>query len=52
MRLPEDTTKSQSEGDDPDYARLRKWTKGIGEIIDGRIVLFEKVLNFINKDYG
>ena len=44
--------KAKARGADPDYTKLRKWTKGIGEIVDGRIVLYEKVLQFINKDYG
>ena len=37
---------------DPDYTKIRKWIKGIGEIMDGRIKMYEQVLQFVNKDYG
>ena len=36
----------------PDYTKIRKWIKGIGEIVDGRIKIYEQVLQFVNKDYG
>ena len=35
-----------------DYTKIRKWIKGIGEIRDGRIKIYEQVLQFVNKDYG
>ena len=32
--------------------KLTKWLRGIESLIDGRIVILEKVLEFVNKDYG
>ena len=36
----------------PTFEKLEKWLRGIGSLIDGRIVIAEKVLEFVNKDYG
>ena len=33
-------------------AELTKWLRGIGSLIDGRIVISEKVLEFVNKEAG
>ena len=44
--------KAKARMTDPDYTKIRKWIKGIGEIMDGRIKMYEQVLQFVNKDYG
>ena len=44
--------KAKARGTDPDYAKIRKWIKGIGEVLDGRVAIYEQVLQFVNKDYG
>ena len=36
----------------PIFEKLTKWLRGIGSLIDGRIVISEKVLEFVNKDYA
>ena len=39
-------------GEEPTFEKLTKWLHGIGKLVDGRIVISEKVLEFVNKDYG
>ena len=43
---------ARARGKEPTFEKLTKWLQGIGNLIDGRIVISEKVLEFVNKDYG
>ena len=43
---------AKARGVAPTFEKLEKWLRGIGSLIDGRIVIAEKVLEFVNKDYG
>ena len=42
---------ARARGEEPTFEKLTKWLHGIGNLIDGRIVISEKVLEFVNKDY-
>ena len=45
---------ARARGEEPTFEKLTKWLQGIENLIDGRIplVISEKILEFVNKDYG
>ena len=44
--------KAKAREQEPNYDKILKWLKGIGEIVDDRIKIHENVLNFMNIDNG